>query len=184
MFEHIIGHMRAKTTAPGQHSFSAPTSIVQHREMVLETIAANEALSRRGLWGMLMFITISGLALQLRGVDMFAGMPEGLRCLLGVAPPVVLIHLVLGISTISSLIIILGRSLDEEIHDFKWTRLWSSLGFRSVFYLFYATANALEGNFILVFTAGIIILAAEHFTTWRAATRTIKEKKEYLAHIR
>lgn len=184
MFEHIIGLSRPKAMVSRQTTFDGTTSISEHREKVLESITACETFSRRGLWGILLFIALSGFALQLRGVDLFAGMPEAVRCLLGTAPPVGLIHLVLGISTVSSLIIIFGRTTDDDLPDGSWTRLFTGLGFRSVFYLFYATAASLDDNFLMVFVTGIIVLAAEHVTTWRAATKAIAEKKEHLAHIR
>jgi hypothetical protein len=157
--------------------------VKQHRERIQQTITAHDALSRRGLWGMLFFIVISGLALQFRAVDLFAGLPDNIRSIIGAPPPPALIHVVLAVSTLSSIIITIGRMTEDENPAGNWSRFWSGLAFRSVFYLFYATADALEANFLLVFTAGMIVLVLEHFVTWLYAVRTIEREKAHLAQL-
>jgi hypothetical protein len=183
MLGHMIGPMRPKTANSRQQAVSGMAGIKQHREKIRETITTHDALSRRGLWGMLIFIVISGLALQFRAIDLFANLPDNVRCIIGAPPPPSLIHLVLGVSTVSSIIITMGRMAEEENPAGNWSRFWASLAFRSVFYLFYATANALEENFLLVFTAGIIVLVMEHFATWLYAVKTIDREKEHLAQL-
>ncbi len=184
MLGYMIGPMRPKTANPRQQAINGMAGVNPHRERIRETISMHDALSRRGLWGMLIFIAISGLALQCRAVDLFAGLPENIRCIIGAPPPTVLIHVVLAVSTFSSIIITIGRMSDEENPAGNWRRFWSSLAFRSVFYLFYATANALEENFLLIFTAGMIVLVLEHFVTWFYAVKTIEREKEHLALLR
>ncbi len=183
MLGHMIGPMRTRTANSRQQAGSGAASVKQHRERIQETITTHDALSRRGLWGMLAFIVISGLALQFRAIDLFAGLPDNVRCIIGAPPPPALIHVVLAVSTLSSIIITIGRMAGEENPAGSWTRLCSSLAFRSVFYLFYATANALEENFLLVFVAGMIVLVLEHFATWLYATRTIEREKAHLAQL-
>ncbi len=185
MLGHMIGPMRPKPASSRQLSAGSMTwGVKEHRELIQQTITAHDALSRRGLWGMLFFIVISGVALQFRAVDIFAGLPDSVRCIIGAPPPPALIHVVLGISTLSSIIITIGRMAEEENPAGNWSRFWSGLAFRSVFYLFYATANALEENFLLVFTTGMIVLVMEHFATWLYAVRTIEREKEHLAQLR
>ncbi len=184
MLGHMIGPMGPKTSNSRQQAAGEMGGVRQHRERIQKTIVTHDALSRRGLWGMLIFIVISGLALQFRDIDLFAGLPENVRCIIGAPPPPALIHVVLAVSTLSSLIITMGRMSEDENPAGNWNRFWSSIAFRSVFYLFYATANALEENFLLVFTAGMIVLVLEHFSTWLYAMRTIEREKEHLAQLR
>lgn len=184
MLGHMIGPMRPKTADSRQQAVGTMAGVKEHRERIRQTITAHDALSRRGLWGMLFFIVISGVALQFRAVDLFAGLPDNVRCIIGAPPPPALIHVVLAISTLSSIIITIGRMTEDENPAGNWSRFWSGLAFRSVFYLFYATANALEENFLLVFTAGMIVLVLEHFATWLYAVRTIEREKEHLAQLR
>jgi hypothetical protein len=176
--------MRPKTANSRQQAVSCTASVRQHRERIQETITTHDALSRRGLWGMLAFIVISGLALQFRDVELFAGLPDNVRCIIGAPPPPALIHVVLAVSTLSSIIIAIGRMWGEENPAGSWGRLCLGLAFRSVFYLFYATANALEENFLIVFVAGMIVLVMEHLATWLYAVRTIEREKEHLAQLR
>ncbi len=183
MLGHMIGPMGSKTANTRQQATGNMASVKQHRDRIQQTIIAHDTLSRRGLWGILFFIVISGLAIQLRAIDLFAGLPENIRFIIGAPPPTALINVVLAISTISSIIITMGRMTEEENPAGNWGRFWSSLAFRSVFYLFYATANALEANFPLVFTAGMIVLVLEHFATWLYAVRTIAREKAHLAQL-
>ena len=183
MVGHMIGPMRTKTANSRQQAVSGMAGVKQHRERIQATITTHDALSRRGLWGMLIFIVISGLALQFRAIDLFAGLPDNVRGIIGAPPPPALIHVVLAVSTLSSIIITMGRMAGEENPAGNWSRLWSSIAFRSVFYLFYATADALEANFLLVFTAGMIVLVLEHFATWLYAVKTIEREKEHLAQL-
>jgi hypothetical protein len=183
MLGQMIGPMRPKTAHPRQQAPGSMPGVTQHRERIREIITAHDALSRRGLWAMLIFIAISGLALQCRAVDLFAGLPENIRDIIGAPPPAALIHVVLAISTLSSIIISIGRMTEGENPAGNWSRFWSGLAFRSVFYLFYATANALEENFLLVFTAGMIVLVLEHVSAWLYAMRTIEREKEHLAQL-
>lgn len=183
MLGHMIGPMRPKTANSRQQTAGSTAGVKEHRQRIQNIIVTHDALSRRGLWGMLIFIVISGLALQFRAVDLFADLPENVRCIIGAPPPPALIHVVLAVSTLSSIIITIGRMAEDENPAGKWSRFWSGLAFRSVFYLFYATANALEENFLLVFTAGMIVLILEHFATWLYAMRTIEREKEHLAQL-
>jgi hypothetical protein len=176
--------MRPKAAAPRQNSTSGIAGISEHRERIMATIANHGALSRRGLWGMLMFIAFSGLSLQLRGVDMFAGLSDPMLRILGSAPPAILIHAVLAVSTVSSLIIALGRLQEGEVPAASWGRTLAGVAFRSIFYLFYAVAGVLETTFPIVFAAGMIVLSSEYLVTWRYAGKVIKEEKAHLAMLR
>ncbi len=184
MLGHMIGPMRPKTADSRQQAVGTKAGVKEHRERIRQTITAHDALSRRGLWGMLIFIVISCLALQFRNIELFAGLPDNVRCIIGAPPPPALIHVVLAVSTLSSIIITMGRMTEDENPAGNWSRFWSSIAFRSVFYIFYATANALEDNFLLVFAAGMIVLVLEHFATWLYAVRTIEREKEHLAQLR
>lgn len=184
MLGHMSGHIRPEMEDSRGKVVTYETGVQEHRERIVAAITSHDALSRRGLWGMLIFIMVSVMALPFRGVDLFADLPESFREILGTPPPPELIHVVLAISTISSIIIILGRAIEGGNPGCSWKRISSNICFRSAFYLLYATANALAENFLIVFTAGIIVLALEHFATWHYAVVTIEKEKEQLAQIR
>jgi len=154
-----------------------------HREQIVETIARLGVISRRGLWGILGFVAVSCLALQLRGVDLFAGFSDHVLRILGSAPPLILIHLVLAVSTCSTVVVLLGRIQNGETPARSRRDVCAGVAFRSAFYLFYAMAGALEGYFLVAFAAGIVVLALEHFVTWSSAARIIAEEKERLLRL-
>lgn len=180
----MMAYTDPKSKPSRRNAVACPTGVKEHREKILATITTHDALSRRGLWGMLIFIVISFLVLQLRNMDVVTQLPENVRDILGTPPPPELVHVVLAVSTISSIIVILGQVMGEENPCGSWKQVWFSLGIRSIFYLFYASANALEENFLIVFAAGIVVLALEHFTSWHYAATSIEKEKELLAQIK
>jgi len=114
------------------------------------------ALSRRGLWHLLFFLLISIAAFAGQDFDLFAAVPEDFWTLLGSPPPPQLIHLVLGIYTFCALMLLPARLTRASL-----AQSWAHLSYRTVFYLFYLSGNALAANFLVVFFAGLILYGLE-----------------------
>ncbi|MBE0504530.1 MAG: hypothetical protein IBX46_10415, partial [Desulfuromonadales bacterium] len=115
-------------------------------------------LSRRGLWHLLLFLLLSMAAFAGQDFDLFAATPEEFWTLLGSPPPPALIHLVLGIYTFCALMLLPARMNKASLRQ-----SWAHTGYRTIFYLFYLSANALTAHFILVFVAGLILYGLEQF---------------------
>ena len=149
------------------------------RTEIRQTIDGLYALSRRGLWRLILFLGISAVALRFQSFDLFAGLPENLREILGAPPPVTLIHIVLAVSTICALILIAGRRTEETGGQTGWLQFGMSV----FFYPLYGAANSLETFFPAVFAAGLIILVIDHFTVWSQTSKAIREEKERLGKM-
>ena len=114
------------------------------------------ALSRRGLWHLLLFLLLSMAAFAGQDFDLFEAIPENFWTLLGSPPPPQMIHLVLGIYTFCALLLLPARMNKASL-----MQSWAHMGYRTVFYLFYMSANALAAHFMLVFVAGLILYGLE-----------------------
>lgn len=115
-------------------------------------------LSRRVLWHLLLFLLLSMAAFAGQDFDLFAATPEEFWTLLGSPPPAALIHTVLGIYTFCALMLLPARMNKASLRQ-----SWAHTGYRTVFYLFYLSANALTAHFMLVFVAGLILYGLEQF---------------------
>jgi len=129
--------------------------------------------SRKGLWGMFLFLAASVLAFTFQDQSLTSVLPPEFREYLGLAPPVLLIDIVLAVSTICSLILIAVRIYDGREPDHTW---WPHLGFRVSFYLLYFIADALTGRIHIVFMTGIAVLVLQHYHIWNYATKAIEQK--------
>lgn len=115
-------------------------------------------LSRCGLWHLLLFLLLSMAAFVGQDFDLFAATPEEFWTLLGSPPPPALIHLVLGIYTICAVMLLPARMNKASV-----MQSWAHMGYRTVFYLFYLSANALAAHFMTVLLAGLILYGLEQF---------------------
>ena len=115
-------------------------------------------LSRRGLWHLLLFLLLSMAAFAGQDFDLFAATPEDFWALLGSPPPPAFIHLVLGIYTFCALMLLPAR-----MNKASRMQSWAHTGYRTVFYLFYLSANALTAHFMVVFVAGLLLYGLEQF---------------------
>lgn len=129
--------------------------------------------SGRGLWGMILFCSISVLALVVRDHQLLAALPGTVRALLGESPPPALIHVALAVSTLSSLILLLGRSMDKLKPGYSWLNIAMPM----LFYPLYLIADTERTTFIIVFATGLIILMLEHFTMHHCLIRAMHEVK-------
>lgn len=125
-------------------------------------------LSRRGLWHLLIFLLLSMAAFAGQDFDLFAALSEDLWPLLGSPPPPPLIHLVLAIYTFCALMLLPAR-----INKTSLAQSWAHLGYRSIFYLFYLSANALAAHFMIVFVAGLFLYGLEQSYLSLHRTKTL-----------
>ena len=129
--------------------------------------------SRKGLWGMFLFLAASVLAFTFQDQSLTSVLPPEFREHLGMTPPVLLIDMVLAVSTICSLILIAVRIYDGREPDPNW---WPHLGFRVSFYLLYFIADSLSGRINIVFMTGIAVLALQHYHIWNYTNKAIELK--------
>jgi hypothetical protein len=113
-------------------------------------------LSRRGLWHLLLFLLLSMAAFAGQDFDLFVAVPEDLWAVLGSPPPPQMIHLVLAIYTFCALMLMPARLSKASL-----AQSWAHVAYRTAFYLFYLSANALAAHFMIVFVAGLILYGLE-----------------------
>jgi O-antigen/teichoic acid export membrane protein len=128
-----------------------------HQWYVKERIRTLHALSRRGIWGLLLFLLISLGAVQ--EFSFFPPLSQEMRQWLGPAPPVRMISIALIVYSFSALILTLSRIWNGT----GSYRGWSHLGYLGAFYGFYGFADSLGENFFAVFIAGLTILGLEYY---------------------
>lgn len=179
MLEHIIDHVKPGINANLPKTVNDVADANEYRENILGNITTLHAHSRRGLWGIAAFLMISIIALLCRDINILDIFPENAREILGSPPSPYVIHIVLAVSTISALIIIAGRLANRAVPG----SIWSQLGHRSVFYLFYFFSNVLDKCFMVVFMAGLTVLLLEHYHNWSHSGRAIRKERELLKKL-
>jgi hypothetical protein len=114
------------------------------------------ALSRVGLWGVLVF-TAAAIVLW-QATVIWPTCPPHLRALLGASPTAEIIHSTLFVYVISALVLTGSR------HPGKTERYagWSQIGFMLPFYFFYWYADILSVNFAHLTAIGVLLLLLEH----------------------
>ncbi|HTG81654.1 MAG TPA: hypothetical protein VL949_06895 [Geobacteraceae bacterium] len=176
MIGHMAGQMKPGPKASHVCAREQKTEYAFQRAEILRTIDGLHALTRPGLWRLLMFLVASAVSLRFRDCDLFAALPEHVREFVGAPPPLALIHVVLAVSTVSTLIIIGGRRAE----DAGAGRSWCQFAFAVFFYPLYALVNGLDEFFPAIFAAGLTILAFEHFTVSTRAFRAIRQERARL----
>jgi len=128
--------------------------------------------SRKGLWGLLIFLAASIIAFSCRNHGLTNCLTPAFRELLGPAPPIILVNIILGISTLSSLIIIGGRIYHGREPGNTWTHLF----FRLLFYLLYFVVDSLFDYYHAIFISGLVVLALQHYNIWSYTSRALDMK--------
>jgi hypothetical protein len=128
-----------------------------------------QGLSRRGLRDLFLFLLLSTFFFGIRQIDLLAPLAEGFREILGCPPPAELTTLALAGYTLSALVLILARAARGERPSMRW----SHLGYRTVFYFFYAVSGSLEENFMGVLLAGLLLIGLEQLNIWTYALKTL-----------
>jgi hypothetical protein len=136
-------------------------------------------LSRKGLWGVLIFLIASAVAFSFRDLTLSAILPVDLLEQLGPRPPVMLIDIVLGVSTLSSLTIIAGRLYHARTPG----GTWGHLCFRLSFFVLYLIADALGSHFNMIFISGLAVLALQHYHISTFTSRAIARKTGELGRL-
>jgi len=153
----------------------------QDQSMIRPYIAGKEAgndidrlfvASRKGLWGLLIFIAASIIAFYFRDQGLTSCLPPDIREMIGPVPPMFLVNLVVWVSTFSSLIIIGGRIY----HGREPGKTGTHLFFRLLFYLLYFAVDSLSGYYHALFISGLVVLALQHYNIWNYTSRTIDMK--------
>jgi hypothetical protein len=141
----------------------------QHAQTVEATIDGLYINSRSGLWGVLIFLAASALALYFNEQSLAGSLPANIMDRLGSTPPTILVNCVFGASTISSLISIAGRIYHTREPGKTSTHLW----FRVFFYLLYFISGDLANYFNVVFISGLVVLGLQHYNVWNYYMRAI-----------
>ena len=178
MIGHMTGQMKPAKHPP-EDIWKDRINQDRRRAEIQLTIDGLHALSRRGLWRVLLFLAVSVAALCFSNLNLFALLPEGFEGFVGDPPPVFLIHIVLAVSSVSALILIAGRVTG----DAKAGAGWLQLAMSAAFYPLYGMANVLNELFPVVFFAGLTILVLEHLVVAGEAARVIREERERLGNM-
>ncbi|MGC9518746.1 MAG: menaquinol oxidoreductase [Desulfuromonadaceae bacterium] len=136
-------------------------------------------LSHRGLLGLAVFALISLTAVYFQDSNIMLYLSPQTRDLLGKPPSAMMINIALAVYSFSALILGIG-GLSEQNERYRG---WSHIGYLTVFYIFYAFANALEVNVIAVIISGSTILGLEYYSTWSSARSAIEREKEIMQRL-
>lgn len=179
MREPINGQMKPKAVALALNDVARSPSADPGREIILITLNELHALSRRGLWGILLFLCLSAITLYLSESGLLALLPGELKELFGDPPPVHLVYLVMAVSWLSALVLILGRVTGDAPPGYNWY----NIGLPTVFYPLYVFADTTGTHFPVVFGAGLTLLIVEHLSVLFFASKAIREATERMSHL-
>ncbi|MBW6512244.1 MAG: hypothetical protein K0A93_09065 [Desulfuromonadaceae bacterium] len=120
------------------------------------------ALSRKGLWGLLLFLLASVAALTVQDFNIYKSFPEAVLQILGCPLPAILVHLALTGYSFTVVVPVLIRMATGESPVVRWYHLFC----RSVFFLFYLASMTLPENFVVVIIIGVLLYAVEQAGIW------------------
>jgi hypothetical protein len=123
---------------------------------------ALHALSRKGLWGLLLFLLAGVAAFTVQDFNLYQSFPEPVLQLLGCPPPALLIHLALtgySFTVVVPVLIRMATGAQPQVG-------WQHLACRAVFYLFYLASTTLPQNFVAVTVIGMLLYAVEQVGIW------------------
>lgn len=163
----MIGRIKQETK-PSRYELSR----IQRQQKV----QGSEALSRRGLWGVLLFIIISIGTFLMKDFDLLTSVSESVRQFLGYPPPAYMVTVALAAYCFSVLMIALMQ-MDSEVEP---QPKWSHLGYRAGFYFFYAVSGALTHHFLAVFFIGLFLYGVEQVCIEVYRNRLAHREKELL----
>ena len=148
--------IRTRAVAMTRKFPAAPFFSAGHAEGAKYSAAELCVLSRRSLWNLLLFLLISMAAFSAQDFNLFAAVSEEFWPILGAPPPPQFIQFALIISIFCALTL-----LPDRLNKASLAQGWVQVGYRTTFYLFYLTANALAANFMMVFAAGLLLYGLE-----------------------
>jgi len=179
MSGHIIEHLKTKAASTAGHVVDGSISSPRCRGEVVKSIEELHALSRRGLWGMLLFMSLSAAALYLSQTGAFAMVPAQIKEMFGPPPPAHLLRIALAVSWLSAFVLILGRRGADGRPGYNWC----NIGLPAAFYPLYVFTDAAGTYFPAVFAAGLVLLLVEHACVISYATRAIREETARLDRL-
>jgi len=136
-------------------------------------------LSRQGLWGLLVFILISMVAVYFQDSNILANVSQETRSFLGKPPSPKMINIALAVYSFSALILTLSRLSDRtEVY-----RGWAHVGYLTGFYIFYLLSNALRVNALAVLVAGSTILGLEYYSIRSFASDAIRRERTIMKKL-
>ncbi|MDY0292030.1 MAG: hypothetical protein RBR02_06810 [Desulfuromonadaceae bacterium] len=138
-----------------------------------------QRLTHRGLVGLALFALVSLVAVYFQDSNIMLYLSPQTRDLLGKPPSAIMINIALAVYSFSALILGIGRLTEQD----ERYRGWSHIGYLTVFYIFYAFANALSVNVVAVIISGCTILGLEYYSTWNSARSAIKREKEIMQRL-
>jgi len=168
----MIGQIKPKTAATDNRVADRRPFPDHCREQIAGTINDLHALSRRGLWGILMFMSLSAIALYCSQSGLLARVPAEIKELFGEAPPPRFLHAALAVSWLSAFVLIIGRRGGDGKPGYDWC----NIGLPTAFYPLYIFSDQAGSYFPAVFAAGLLLLVIEHVTVMRYAARAIREE--------
>lgn len=179
MSGHLVEQIKAK---PVHRTGPAPAdagSLSWSREQVANGIARLHALSRRGLWGLLLFLVLSAVALAISQGEISIAAQAEIRDIFGTLPSVAMLNLVLAVSWVSALVMIVGR----RDADGKPAYNWCNIGLPAAFYPLYVFCDPTGTYFPAVFLAGLVLLLLEHGFVVSYAKKAIRTETARLQHL-
>ncbi|MBU5614365.1 hypothetical protein [Geomonas azotofigens] len=176
---HLIEHIKAK---PIRESAQVATGseLPWSREQVAKNVEQLHVLSRRGLWGVVLFLGLSSVALALSQGTLPCVAQTELEQIIGPLPSADLLNLVLGVSWLSALVLIVGRRGSDGRPGYRW----HNVGLPAVFYPLYAFCDTTGSYFPVVFLAGLVLLLLEHAFVVCYTAKAIKEETTRLERLR
>lgn len=172
MFGHIFNKMRQQRTVAAAEAAGNNWDSPQKQKTIKADIDQLYVCSRKGLWGLAIFLLASIVAYHFRDQTLTGCLSTALRAQLGPAPPEILVDILQVVSTFSSLVLISGRIYDGRMPG----NTWMHLGFRLVFFPLYFVCDSLGAHFDFVFVSGLVVLALQHYNIWNYAQHAIEKK--------
>lgn len=126
--------------------------------------------SRSGLWGIFIYLAVTVIVVCNKDQSLAAVLPPHMMKQLGTVPPVFMAVALLWISTVSALIVIVGRLF----HGTKPADTTSQVGFRIGIYILFFVVGGLAQWFNELFISGLIVLSLQHYNVFSYYTREIE----------
>lgn len=126
------------------------------------TAAELQAMARKGLWGLLLFLLTGVLVFLVRDFNLYRVLPEAVLEVLGGPPPATLIHLALAGYSFTVVVPVLIRMANGEQPVVGWRHLF----WRLAFYLFYLVSTTLPENFLALVVIGSLLYLVEQAGIW------------------
>ncbi|QXE89332.1 hypothetical protein [Geomonas subterranea] len=176
---HLIEHIKAKPVR-GAAQVEAESPLCWSREQVAKNVEQLHVLSRRGLWGVLLFLGVSAAALVVSQGNLLSGAQAELVQVIGPLPSADVLNVVLGVSWLSALVLILGRRGSDGRPGYSWY----NVGLPAAFYPLYVFCDTTGSYFPVVFLAGLVLLLLEHGFVVCYTAKAIKEEAARLERLR